>query len=110
VVALHIEVVSLVEPVAESLERLIEEQVPEDGMPAAERKKQIASLEALLLECERSEEALVVAAQSRGMDVLRRPRADCRAILGVAVAEKKAAKSRAHELADEERAPLEMAG
>ncbi|WP_108682088.1 hypothetical protein [Methyloceanibacter sp. wino2] len=91
----------------ESLERMIDEQVPDDGLPADERKAQVAELERLLLECERSEEALVIEARSRGMDVLRRPRADARAILGVAVSDKTAAKPKPVAV---EETPLEMAG
>jgi DNA repair exonuclease SbcCD ATPase subunit len=99
--------------VVDGLHRLISEQVPDDTLPADERKARVAELEALLLSCERSEEALVVEARSRGMDILRRPRADIRAILGVEVVEKAAAKPKkaaAMPKKAKQTEPLAMAG
>ena len=78
------------------IEEFIDETVPSEGaMPKAERDKQLAKLDDLILEIERSEERLIEEAQSRGLDVQRRMRADPRAILGIRIVTKKEAKKAA---------------
>jgi hypothetical protein len=66
------------------------EQEPEraDAVTPIERDKRIAELSASLLSLERREEALLDRAANDGLDVLRRPDADPRAVLNVAVVAK----------------------
>jgi hypothetical protein len=65
---------------------LREQPVRADAMPAAERIRRTAELEAQLLELELLEEALIMRAHGDGVDVLRRVDAAPAAVLGVVVA------------------------
>ena len=75
----------LPDQVLAALQGMIGEQSPSNAMPASERIKRVAELEARLLELERSEEAMIVAAAAAGQDILRRVDADPRALLNVVV-------------------------
>jgi hypothetical protein len=68
------------------------EQEPEraEALSPAERDKRLADLAASLLSLERREEALIDRAAADGQEVLRRPDADPRAVLTVAVFAKEA--------------------
>jgi hypothetical protein len=72
-----------------ALTRSIKEQpVRADAMPAAERKRRVAEIEAELLRLEVFEEALIARAAGDGLEVLRRPDASPAAVLGVVVVAK----------------------
>jgi hypothetical protein len=75
------------EQVYKSLVRAIHEQPARaDAMPAAERVRRTAELEAQLLELELLEESIIIRAHGDGLDVLRRPDAAPAAVLGVVLA------------------------
>jgi hypothetical protein len=80
------------EPMLAALERDID-ALPEAqaSMPAAQRTRRLAEISARIDQLEREEEALVESAQAQGLDVLRRESASPAAVLGVAVAQAKAA-------------------
>jgi hypothetical protein len=71
------------------LEALVAEIDDRNAIPTAEQEKRIAALEAELLKLGFEEEAIITSAFASGLDLLRRGRADPRAVLGVAVAEMK---------------------
>jgi len=54
------------------------------GLPSPERRQRIAALDAEILELERAEEAMIVAAAEHGIDLERRGDADPRAVIGTA--------------------------
>jgi hypothetical protein len=58
---------------------------PINPLPAAERMQRVAELEKKQLELERAEEAMIQRAAGDGIELLRRPDADPRAVLGLAV-------------------------
>jgi hypothetical protein len=58
------------------------------AMPASERQQRLAELEDKLLALERAEESMIERAAKLGIDVLRRPTADPRSVLGIAVVAK----------------------
>jgi hypothetical protein len=70
-----------------ALEALADEISDARAIPTAEQTKRIAALEAELLKLGFEEEAIIEAAFASGVDLLRRGRADPRAVLGVAIAE-----------------------
>jgi hypothetical protein len=75
------------EQVYKALLRAIHEQPSRsDAMPAAERVRRVAELEAQLLQLELYEEALILRAHGDGLEVLRRPDAAPAAVLGVVIA------------------------
>ncbi len=53
------------------------------GLPAAERRKRLAEIDAKIFELEVEEERLVEQLLADGVDVTRRPEADARAVLGL---------------------------
>lgn len=55
------------------------------ALPAADRERRIAELNAQLDQLERTEESLIERAIADGQDVLRRPAADPCAVLGVTI-------------------------
>ena len=73
----------------ERLEALVAEIDDKGAIPTADQQRRIAALEAELLKLGFEEEAIIEAAFAAGVDLLRRGRADPRAVLGVAVAEMK---------------------
>jgi hypothetical protein len=79
------------EAVCAALEREIAAQPARaDALPASERMRRVAELEAQLLELETREEALLKQAAAAGQDIVRRPDADVRAVLGVVIAKAQA--------------------
>lgn len=77
---------------AQALARQLETR-PEraDALPASDRIKRCAELEALLLEAERREEMLIERAHAHGLDILRRVDASPAAVLSVQVVKAAAA-------------------
>jgi len=69
-----------------ALEKEIDLLALPPGMPAEKKEKELAAINASLLQLERHEERLVTLAEEQGMDVLRRPDADPRAVLSITVA------------------------
>lgn len=74
----------------ESLCRALEREIEKlptraDALPADERIRRVAELEAQLIALERKEEILIERAQADGLDVLRRPDANPAAVLCVTV-------------------------
>jgi hypothetical protein len=83
-----IALIALIAP--EHLCRCLERQLEperEGAMPAAERIKRVAELEARLLELERREEVLIMRAADDGLEVPRRSDANPAAVLNVAIAQ-----------------------
>jgi hypothetical protein len=76
------------EALCEALEREIAAQPARaDAMPASERMRRVAELEAQLPELDQREEALIERAHSDGLEVLRRPDASPLAVLGIVIAQ-----------------------
>jgi hypothetical protein len=69
----------------EALCREIDAQSGDGALSAADRVKSIFSISAELLDLERHEESLICFAADDGQEILRRPDADPRAVLGVVV-------------------------
>ncbi len=55
------------------------------GLPAAERHKRLAELDAEILELGKAEEVLIERLEAEGVDVVRRPEADPRIALGIEI-------------------------
>src|SRR5262249_34854081 len=75
------------ELVCRALERELAAQPERAGaLPKLERLRQEAELEAQVYELERKEEALILRGADDGIELMRRPNADPRAVLGVRIA------------------------